>query len=280
MSQLSRLHIILYFNLVFLYGVNNYKDMVFLNNSVMMQHHPLNCIPTNNNTSCKTVLQTNKQGVSAPPSPQVQCEPCGRVPVCCDWLARWLPSGYTYPRHTPLAWGRCVVQSWRRGMRTCRIFSAPTREGQNWHVPPYAPRSVAPRMKWISHPWVWVFVVQRILVNITFVCVGGGGGCLAIIRIPCDVKSTLSGDTRLVSEGVDVFRFVFVERAGVSGCSGELFSDVADGRRPDVGRGCPEDERRDPRHPASASHRLILLFFFLLLLESSCCRGAADGGWE
>lgn len=52
------------------------------------------------------------------------------------WLAIWLPSGSTCPRRTPLVWGRCVVQSWRRGMRTCRTFWALTQEGQKWHVPP------------------------------------------------------------------------------------------------------------------------------------------------
>lgn len=96
------------------------------------------------------------------PLHQVQCEPVGRVSVSCDWLARWLPSGYTCPRRTPLAWGRCVVQSWRRGMRTCRIFWAPTREGQNWHVPPHVPRSVAWRMKWLSHLW-WVWVLSSVV---------------------------------------------------------------------------------------------------------------------
>lgn len=105
--------------------------------------------------------------VCRPPPPQVQCEPCGRVSVCCDWLARWLPSGYTCPRRTPLAWGRCVVQSWRRGMRTCRIFWALTREGQNWHVPPHAPRSVAWRILWLSHPW-WVWVFSSTVFSIIF----------------------------------------------------------------------------------------------------------------
>lgn len=139
------------------------------------------CISTHHNsTSCITVeIKTKKAGFSwrvshltcgcsalsfiflgfSPPPLQVQCEPCGRVPVSCDWLARWLPSGYTYPRRTPLAWGRCVVQSWRRGMRTCRIFWAPIQEGQNWRGPPHAPRSVAWRVKWLSH-LRWVYLHQ------------------------------------------------------------------------------------------------------------------------
>lgn len=33
-------------------------------------------------------------------------------------------------------------------MRTCRIFWALTQEGQNWHEPLHAPRSVVWKMKW------------------------------------------------------------------------------------------------------------------------------------
>lgn len=100
-----------------------------------------------------------------PPSLQVQCELCGRVPLSCDWLARWLPSGYTCPRRTPLAWGLCVVQSWRRGMRTCRIFWAPMQEGQKWREPLRALRSAALFLSWEG--WMKRFVIFEENLNIS-----------------------------------------------------------------------------------------------------------------
>lgn len=65
--------------------------------------------------------------------------------------------------------------------------------------------------------------------------------------------------------GVDVIVIIVViEGAGVSGCSGKLFSDMADRWKPDVGRKCPEDNRREPQHPTSASHLIFILLLFPL----------------
>lgn len=61
----------------------------------------------------------------------------------CDWVLRWLRSGCTCPHHTPPEWGRCVVQSWRRGMKTCRISLVLTQVGPNWLDPRLALRSVS-----------------------------------------------------------------------------------------------------------------------------------------
>ncbi len=72
---------------------------------------------------------------------QVLCARCASISYCVDseWLVRWLRSGCV-----PLAWGRCVVQSWRRGMKTYRIYWAPMGAEPNSQEPRLAPRSVTP----------------------------------------------------------------------------------------------------------------------------------------
>lgn len=86
----------------------------------------------------------------------------------------------------------------------------------------------------------------------------------------------------IFEEDLNLFWYVSTEGAGIPGRSGELLSDVADGRHPSLGRRRAEDDRGDPRHSACASHFIIIIILFLLLLlhESGSRRRATGSGRE